>query len=73
MWLDVGEDELVARFKSSKPGSRPLLKSAGDLLASYERRLPVYRAASRFKGNSAAIGAAVREWLSALAGKGGAA
>jgi shikimate dehydrogenase len=73
MWLDVGKDELLARFLSSVPGSRPLLKSAGDLVASYEKRLPVYRAASRFSGDAAGIAAAAREWLSALAGKGGAA
>jgi len=70
-WLDVGRDELVSRYRASDPGSRPLIKSAEDLAAAYERRLPVYRAAARIRGNAEEIEAAGREWLGTLRSAGG--
>lgn len=61
--VDVPLDELSRRYRESRPGSRPLLKTEADLAALYEKRLPVYRSASRAKTCAAEAPALVRRWL----------
>jgi shikimate dehydrogenase len=63
VYVDVPLDELKRRYREARPGSRPLLKTEADLAALYEKRLPVYRSASRAKTCAAEAPALIRRWL----------